>query len=196
MVAHGIADAVKKFHEDTALGPGARRTSRARPGPARLRRGHAVTVALNSGVDIAFVPDVSDSSPPWDVELPPDVDENCTSERDARLYLVRTTDYSVTPNVRLAGQVGTAPLLVDAITGPPLRDSPPPAEQGVVWYVSPEEWSALDAQLRVLATHTYRQHEFAQLSQMTGSPLGRFLEERFLRSGRLSAFDLHVLRRD
>jgi hypothetical protein len=153
-------------------------------------------VSLNSAVDIAFVPDLSDSIPPWDVELPPDLDENCTSERDARLYLVRTTDYSVTPNARLAGQVGIAPRLPHSNPPPALRDSPPATEHGLVWYVSPEEWSELDTQLRDLAAHTYRQHEFVRLSEISGGPLGHFRAERFLPSGRLSAFDLQILKRD
>jgi len=152
-------------------------------------------VALNSTVEIAFVPDLSDVGSPWDVALPVDV-YDCQSEREARLHLLRTTDYSVTPNASRAGQVDSVPLLPDANPIPPSPDETPPAEQGVVWFVSPEEWSALRAQLRALSPGTRLDHEFVRLSQIAGSPLGRFLEDRFLPSGRLSAFDLHVLRRD
>jgi hypothetical protein len=153
------------------------------------------SVALNSTVDIAFVPDISDLGSPWSVALPVDV-YNCQSEREARLHLLRTTDYSVTPNASRANQVEAIPLLPHPNPFPPLPDEPPLPEHGILWYISPEEWSALQAQLSDLFPDTRLEHEFVRLSQITGSPLGRFLEERFLPSGRLSASDLHVLRRD
>jgi hypothetical protein len=152
------------------------------------------TVALNSGVEISFVPDVSDSSPPWDVELPADIDD-CSSEREARVYRIRTSDYSVTPNQRLANQEDEVPHL--PATSPPdlLPGEPEPSQYGVVWYVSPAEWSVIETELRDLAERTHLQPDYIRLSRITLSRLGRFLNERFLPSPRLSPFDLRILRR-
>jgi hypothetical protein len=142
------------------------------------------TVRLNTHVEIPFVPDVSEFCPPWSPDLVPN-GEDVATEREARVYQVLMSRYSVTPNARLAGQ--------EEIVALQRGDEPP--ERGTVWYVAFDEWRHLLDELEAMREFASSDRHSTCLSQIANTHLGRFLEERFLPSGRLSAMDLRILRR-
>jgi hypothetical protein len=153
------------------------------------------SVALNSHVRLSFVPDVSEICPPWSRDVLPD--EHISSERDARLVQILTTRYSVTPNARLAG---TDEVIQLASGNPPPGLDPVGAElsgprYGTVWYVAPDDWQPLMDELEHLMEEAYSDVHSVRFSQIAETRLARFLEERFLPSGKLSAMHLEVLRR-
>jgi hypothetical protein len=161
------------------------------------------TVSLNDHVRVSFVPDASESYPPWNAYLAPAFD-NLASERKMRLFQVLTSRYSVTPNARLAGTEEVVKLLPRTV---PSDLDPWEAEvadwpsAGVVWYVAPQEWPVLDADLQDLPDRSIALGRSAgigcplylHISEMTGTPLARFLNDRFVASGRLAERDLRVL---
>jgi hypothetical protein len=154
------------------------------------------TVALNSHVRIAFVPDVSDVCPPWREDLVPNGAE-VSSEREARLFQVLTSEYSVTPNSRLAGREE----VIQLPSGNPPPDLDPWGAElsgpnhGTIWYVALDDWQALADELEELTESAYSEVHFVRMSQIAGTHLAKFLVERFLSSGRLPASHLEILRR-
>jgi hypothetical protein len=155
------------------------------------------TVYLNTHVIISFIPDVSDSCPPWRQDLAPHGEE-ATSELEARAFQALISEYSVTPNVGLAGQIEVIELPSPKSSDPELEpwagDYVDP-EHGTIWYVSPDEWRSLIDELEGLREVAYSDVHSVRFSEVAHTRLGRFLEERFLPSGRLSAMDLRILRR-
>ena len=101
----------------------------------------AYQVALNSMVEITFVPDLGPDAPPYDrSRLPENLDEVGTRE-EARLEAVLYADCAVTPNARLAGTNEPLPKPPWALEHPP----------GVVVYVTHEEFEHLAVDLELLA---------------------------------------------
>jgi hypothetical protein len=153
-------------------------------------------VPLNSHAQIYFVPDVSDVCPPWTREAIADIGR-ISSERDARIFQVLTSEYSVTPNARLAGTEEVVRLLtrVEPPDPDPWAAEPKLPTHGVVWYVAPDEWRSLHAELEQLNEVAHSEVSSVRFSQIDGTRLARFLEERFLPSGKVALRHLRTLRR-
>jgi hypothetical protein len=154
------------------------------PGPESKYFAGIYTVSLNSHVEISFVPDVSNECPPWSADLVPNGDD-VASEREARVYQVLMSLYSVTPNARLAGT--EEPIELETGSSPP--------DQGAVWYLAPDDWQTLMDELENLTETAYSEVHFVRFSQIADTRLARFLESRFLPSGRLSRRHLEILHR-
>jgi hypothetical protein len=152
--------------------------------------------SLNTHVKISFVPDVSEACPPWGEGALSDEPE-VASEREARITQVLTSYYSVTPNAGLAGRTEAVRLLPGQMP-PELGQSEPTSgdrQYGVVWYLDPADWSALAEELAGLAAEAWNDLHALRYSQIGRTRLARFLEERFLPSGRVSQDDLQLLHR-
>ena len=161
------------------------------------------TVSLNDHVQVSFVPDASKSCPPWNADLIPAIDR-LASEGEARLFQVLTSEHSVTPNARLAGTEEVVELLPRTVSSDldpweaEVADWP---TAGTVWYVAPQEWPALDADLQDLPDRSIALGRrggigcplYLHMSEMVGTPLARFLNERFVPSGRLAQRELRAL---
>ncbi|WP_306363116.1 hypothetical protein [Nocardia sp. CC227C] len=145
-------------------------------------------VGLNSRIEIRFVSDVSCVAPPWD--NPDIVDDSIASAADARVWALRTSEYSVTPNDVLHGSEEVVPLLHGESSDP---DADP--QNGVVWYVSEEEWGCLASELEDLVCNTSPLGEFVNFSDLSETNLSHFIVERFLASSLLSSHTVDVLRR-
>ncbi|MFF0493966.1 hypothetical protein ACFYTQ_33525 [Nocardia sp. NPDC004068] len=153
--------------------------------PSFLRT--AYVLGLNDRIEIGFVPDVSDIVPPWPAHEDSDFPQ---SEREARVWALRVSDYSVTPNSRFAGTSEKIALLPRQSAEP--RDE---AEFGVVWFVGTSEWEGIAAELGDLCGRTSPFGDFIRFSKLAGTHLHRFLEERFLSSSLLASETVDVLRR-
>ncbi|MBF6357690.1 hypothetical protein IU449_24600 [Nocardia higoensis] len=144
-------------------------------------------VALNARIEIRFVPDVSEFAPPWDIhEFNPAV--AVESRPEARIWAMRTSDYSATPNPGLAGTAETVLLL-------PYADdlSEGETDRGVVWYIDTAQWAALVLELEDLSGRTNPFGRFVTLSEITGNSLWHFLTERFLTSDLLAHETVKVI---
>jgi hypothetical protein len=155
------------------------------------------TVTLNTFVDISFIPDVSDFCPPWREDLVPNGEE-ATSELEARVFQALISEYSVTPNMHLAGRIDVVQLPAQRPPDPELdpwwEDYVGP-QYGKIWYLAADDWQPLYDELDGLWEVAYSDVHSVRLSQMANTRLGRFLEDRFLPSGRLSERHLQILGR-
>lgn len=148
----------------------------------------AYVVVLNSGVEIRFVPDVSHFAPPWNAHRF-EGNDPIASSTQAFLWSLRTSEYSVTPNLELVGGEEEVALLPYEPADP---DDP---NIGIVWYVDTEEWTGLEAELADLSERTDQYDDFVRLSELEETHLGKFLNERFLSSSHLTHFTLEALGR-
>lgn len=154
------------------------------------------TVLLNTLVSISFVPDVSRIAPPWDVHEIADRDP-VTTDLDARLLTALTSEYTVTPGTKPSGGEDRIPLLPGDLP-PWLEESAGPgdrSEVGTVWYVGADEWPGLAAELADLDSRTSLVR-FVRHSELGSTYLGRFLDDRFLRSPHLAPEHRRILGRD
>lgn len=153
--------------------------------PELLSGAHMLT--LNSHIEIRFVPEVSELAPPWDA-LDFDPATNIESRPQARVWATRTSDYTVTPNSRLAGTAERIPLL------PPANRLTEDSDRGVVWYVDTRRWAVLTLELEHLCENTNPFGHFVALSALTGTHLWHFLTERFITSDFLARDTAEMLR--
>lgn len=139
------------------------------------------SVTLNHTISIELVPTI-DRRPPWPPELPDNVD--CPASADeARRTAIRMTSYAVTPDAQRAGEIERLPA-------DPAED----ISESIIFLVTPAEFDAMSAECEARERPSgYRDGE--PVSTLGRSPLARFLLERFLTSGQLSAYELDLLGR-
>lgn len=147
------------------------------PSPVNELYRDVYTATLDHIVHIQFVPAFQRT--PWPPELPNDVDE-VTSKDEARRTIIALASYSVTPDARRAGEFET--LETDEF-------------QGVIFYVSVDEFERVATELRALADRFGGVHDSIPISELGGSAFEKLLLERIIPSGQLSSRDLAMLGR-
>lgn len=105
--------------------------------------------------NIMFVPSFRNKHD-WSPTFPGNV-HTVHSEEEARLYTAALADYTVTPDVSLAGQEESVRL-------PLIRGREP--EMGVVFYVTPDEFAAFSQELRNIEKQTFWANEYVPLSKV------------------------------
>ena len=136
------------------------------------------TVTLNHTVDVVFVPDVSAVAPPWDGHHLPDDLDRVTSAEQARIEMVLTARYAVTPHPRLAGEVEEIPDVLrptgeDGWPGPPSRP-------GWVRYVAPAEFDRYAAELPALYEVVPTRFSGVTVSALMAYEVVRFIAEQIV----------------
>lgn len=133
-----------------------------------------IVVTLNHHVDIAFIPDVSGSAPPWDDRLlPADLDRIETPEQ-ARLATALLSSYVVTPNGARAGRD-------EAVAGP----GQGPAGPRAVYYVVAAEFQGYTADLAELTTVAGALRAGPPVSELGDHPVIDFIARRVVASPHL-----------
>ncbi|MFI1916114.1 hypothetical protein [Nocardia sp. NPDC020380] len=143
-------------------------------------------LVLNSRIEIRFVPDVSEIAPPWSYSGLRN-DDPIATESNAWLWALLTSEYSATPNPERAGSVDVVSLL-------PYEPIDGDSNSGVVWFVTPQQWADIEAELIDLLGRTDRYNNFVRLSDVQDMHLGRFLEREFFHSDQLFEHTVKMFR--
>ncbi len=138
---------------------------------------------LNHEIGVMFVPEFEKNAREWPPRLPDNIDEIKT-EREARLISVALSKYSVTPDSSLAGQ--------EEIIAREGRDSP---TQGIIFYVTPQEFETFSAELSELADQMPAVHSAIKISEIENLEVAKFILFRALTSPYLSEKELEKLGR-
>ncbi|MCI4065025.1 hypothetical protein MRQ36_21655 [Micromonospora sp. R77] len=129
---------------------------------------------LNQLVWVSFVPAVTIPRP-WSLgDLPGDISEFTTSEQ-VRVYELLGTAYSVTPDETRAGTE-------EQFDWPYDWDAPLPPPHPTVFYVTPEEFDRLSADLDALSEIAGNVHSVVRRSEVLDHEVVRFIERRILDS--------------
>ncbi|MCI4065027.1 hypothetical protein MRQ36_21665 [Micromonospora sp. R77] len=129
---------------------------------------------LNEVVSVSFVPAVT-TPRPWSLDdLPGDISEFTTSEQ-VRVYELLGTEYSVTPDETRAGTE-------EQFDWPYDWDAPLPPPHPTVFYVTPEEFARLSADLEALSDIAGKLHSFVRREEVVDHEVVRFIERRILDS--------------
>lgn len=152
---------------------------------APLYRG-ILSLDLNYLVSVDFVPDLTDVGPPWRGWVFGPVEDDFSTPQQARLAKLLGARYAVTPNAERAGtEDGFSWSWTDE-----------PAEPGTVFYVSPEEFDELTADLIDLAEIAGGVHSPVRHSAVADRPVVRFVESRVLASRWFDPADAAKIGRD
>jgi hypothetical protein len=135
-------------------------------------------VSLNRIVMITFIPRV-DRHQPWPPELPEDFDA-ITDVDTARRSVLALASLAVVADDSRAGC--SKSRVADG-------------EQRTVFYLGTDEFAELSRDVEALCDETPWVHDHVRFSQLAGRPLGRFVSERVLPSGKLTLRQLHMLGR-
>jgi hypothetical protein len=129
---------------------------------------------LNEVVRVSFVP-AATAPRPWSVNnLPGDISE-FTSVEQARVFELLISPYSVTPDEARAGAE-------EQFDWPFDWDDPATRPRPTVFYVTPEEFARLRADLEELSDIAGSLHSFVRRSDVTEHEVVRFIERRILDS--------------
>jgi len=145
------------------------------------------TFDLNQVVSISFVPDPT-AARPWSVkDLPADT-ADVTTATQARLLELLTAHYSVTPDP-------TRPGTDERLDWP--FDWPDPGEppHPTIFYVTPEEFAHLSADLDTLSKVAGNVHSVIRRAELADHDAVRFVDNRILTSPLLSPDSAHALGR-
>jgi hypothetical protein len=154
--------------------------------PDRAYLYHGVfTMTLNHVVDIAFVPDVSATAPPWDGrQLPASTDE-IAAVAQARIAAAMLPRYAVTPNEARAGDVERAQW---PATGGD-------ANRAMIRYVRQEEFDRFATDLRHLSTVVSEKFIGTTVSGLRQFPVIQFVEREVVAAPWLAPDDAAMLGR-
>lgn len=133
------------------------------------------TFDLNQVVSVSFVPDLTAVPRPWSVDALPDDIDDFTQAWQVRLVEVLTTSYSVTPDPERAGAEEQFPWPWPGDDGRPM----PPC---TVFYVTPEEFERLAADLAELSQVAGNVHSTVRRDEITDHEVVAFVERRVLGS--------------
>lgn len=117
---------------------------------------------LNFLVTIMFVPEVERTVDSWPPVLPENVD-SVSTELEARLFTSGLSDYTVTPNLLLAGK---QKLLQKQLVSEDMNNSNSVSKMGVLLYVSSQKYEAFSKQLSERAAKTPGVHDYIKISEI------------------------------
>lgn len=121
------------------------------------------SMALNTFVDVMFIPHFSRERENWSLKIPNNIDI-VHSVQEARLFTAALADYIVMPDESCAGQEELIPQLPSP---QPYFDTP--LDTGVIFYVTPQEFSLFSQELAEI-----EQQAFALYDNLRVSKLGHF----------------------
>ncbi|GLY01587.1 hypothetical protein [Actinoplanes sp. NBRC 101535] len=154
-------------------------------GEAALHEG-TYRVDLNRVVVVTFVDDLAVAGPPWSADSLPEPGTDLTDPVQARLSVLLSAVYAVTPNAALAGRS-------ERFERPWAADG---SRDGAVFYTGVEEFAVLRADLEELGDIAGGVHSVVQRDTLIEHPVIRFLEDRVLDSPWLRADHAEALGRD
>ncbi len=159
------------------------------PEKAEFYRG-IYSVTLNYLVSVMFVPEFEITQDNWPPVLPEDVDE-ISSETEARLVTAALSDYTVTPNLLLAGkqEIITLPSVNED-----MKDSDIESKRGVIFFVKPQDFEVFSKELSVLADQTPGVHDCVKISEIKELELAKFVLYNIIKSQHFYARDLKILK--
>lgn len=161
------------------------------PEVAELYQG-IYSVILNFLVTIMFVPEVERTVDSWPPVLPENVD-SVSTEREARLFTIALSDYTVTPNSLLAGK---QELMQKQLVSEDMNNSNSVSKMGVLLYVSSQEFEAFSKELSALAAQTPGVHDYVRISEIQNLELSKFILDSVIDSPHFSAGDVRILGRE
>ncbi|MBR8835462.1 MAG: hypothetical protein DSM106950_15925 [Stigonema ocellatum SAG 48.90 = DSM 106950] len=138
-------------------------------------------VTLNHALSVVFVPEFERNANCWPPILPDNVDE-ITTEIEARMVTVALSKYSVTSNLLLAG--------LEEIISRVVWEAP---QQGVIFYVTPQEFKVFSAELSILSEQLPAVYSSRQVSEIENLEVTKFLISRILASTYIAEEDLQML---
>ena len=141
-----------------------------------------IEVTLNFHIAVVFVPEIDKTVSCLRQQVPDNID-NVNSEREARLITIATEFYSVTPNLLLAGQEEVIP------------SSYPGTPDGLLFYVSPQEFNVFSQELTGLSQRIGRVYNSCKISDIKEYQLAKFILFRVITSRHFRSFDLQILGR-
>ena len=138
-------------------------------------------VTLNHTLSVMFVPEVQINDNRRFPILPDNVDDIYT-ELEARLVTIALSRYTVTPNSLLAGK--------EEIISRSGRES---CQEGVLFFVTPQEFSIFSTELSILAKEIPSVHSYKKLSEIQNFEFTKFLIYRIIQSKYFAEEDLQIL---
>lgn len=155
---------------------------------AKFYRG-IFSVTLNFLVEIMFIPEFSRQAERWSLDIPDNVDV-VHSTQQARLFTAALSEIIVTPDQSRAGQEELYPL------APPLPPIPDVyAKKGVIFYVTPQQFPRISAELAHIAEQTSSVHDFLPLSQLHHLKCTQVILNRIMTSIHFSEKNLRIIGR-
>lgn len=146
-------------------------------------------VALNGMVTVTFVPDMSAYAPPFDAAALPDDLDQVSSVKQARLAAALLASYAVTPHPTRQGTTQQLPAI-----GPTGEPPGPDDIGGVVFYVDPSRFAAVESDLVELSTRLGGRHPDATVSTLRTHPAIDLIESTVLTSPAFAEQDRSWLR--
>jgi hypothetical protein len=129
-------------------------------------------VSLNDVVVVTFVPDLSDSGPPWTGAGVPTPGTEPATPAQARLLEILTSAYSVTPNARLAGRSEQFAWSAGAV----------PALPSTVFYVAPGDFDRWAEELDALTADAGGLHSPVRRDDVLDTSVMQFVDRQVLGS--------------
>jgi hypothetical protein len=142
-----------------------------------------IEVTLNFHIAIVFVPEIDRLASGWPPKLPDNID-NINSEMEARIITIATESYSVTPNRILAGKEEV------------VESSESGCQDGVLFYVTPDEFNDFINELNLLSVEIGRVYNSRKISEIQDNKFAQFILNRVIKSGYFRSFDLKILGRE
>lgn len=142
---------------------------------SRFYRG-IYSVALNFLVHIMFIPPFSRPRKSWPLDIPDDIDE-VDSVQEARLFTAALSEITVTSDRSRAGEVQ---LIALAPALSPVADMA--TRQGVIFYVTPEQFALFTQELAELAEQTFSIYGFFPVSKLEHLESIKFITNKIITS--------------
>lgn len=152
------------------------------------------SVTLNFLLTIMFVPEIKDTLSDLSIILPQNVEHVC-SEREARLFTIALSEYTVTPNSFLAGQQKLIYLPSGSENGT-INNSEQVSEKGVIFYISPDKFAVFSQELSELAEQTIGVHDYVRISELKNLQTAQFILSDIIKSNNFSPSHLKYLGRE
>lgn len=153
---------------------------------SRFYRG-IYSVSLNFLVHIMFIPPFSHRGKRWALDIPDDIDE-VHSVQEARLFTAALSEITVTPDNSRAGQ---EQLIALAAPLSPVADMA--TRQGVIFYVTPEQFALFTQELAELAEQTFSIYGFFPVSKLEHLESIKFITNKIIRSHYFSEKNLKII---
>jgi len=140
-------------------------------------------------VHIMFIPSFSRRGQRWSLDIPDDIDE-VHSVQEARLFTAALSEITVTPDNSRAGEeqlIALAPPLS------PVADMA--AKQGVIFYVTPEQFALFTQELAELAEQTFSVYGFFSVGKLEHLESIKFITNQIITSNYFSDKNLTIIGR-
>lgn len=145
------------------------------------------SMALNTFVDVMFIPYFSREGKDWPLKIPNNVDI-VHSMQEARLFTAALADYIVMPDLSRAGQEELIPQLPSAR---PYFDTP--LDTGVIFYVTPQQFSLFSQELAQIEEQAFGLYDSVRVSKLAHFECIKFINEIIIPSEYFSPENLRML---